>query len=201
MKMDSETKIYLILVGLIILIVLFELLGFGAVIIISNSMSHKLYDKNIFLDFWVDKGYNKSMIDSFPLSNGFSGGDLLFFRRTKNLDVGDVGVYYYTCMGCENNPMKSRDCRLCTKKIVHRVSWKNSTDYFFIADNQGQNNQVKEEIVISNEERIPKSLVIGKILFQIPKIGLLKSLLNCGFNNIKGNNCSLKACFNYGYCK
>jgi hypothetical protein len=193
--MDFDTKIYAGLASIAVIIIIFEMAGFGIMSIVSNSMNHDLYDRESFLEFWDSKGYGEQELDSFPLADGFWGGDLLVYRKTDSLDVGDVGAYYSTCSGCRDNPKKTRTCRLCTTIVVHRVSSMNSSYVRFKADNPGP-----DPITKLDEENVPGSLVIGKVLLRIPRTGMISSVLNCKLNDLKGQGCSLSACVKRGDC-
>lgn len=193
--MDFDTKILAVLALLALIILFFDLLGFGMMGVVSNSMNHQLHDRDVYLEFWEAKGHNESSVERFPLADGFWGGDLLVYKKTETVVVGDVGVYHSTCAGCEDDVSGSRECRLCTTIVVHRVSSENSTHVSFKADNARF-----DDVTLLQEERIPRSLVLGKVLFHIPKTGLLRSLPNCWLKNLKGDTCSSSACLRRGEC-
>lgn len=127
------------------------------VVVVSGSMMH-LDDINQKHYEFLERslGYNRSFIESWPLRNGFGIGDILVVYKTNELKVGDVIVFRNYC---ENIP------------IAHRIIAINSDGTL---QTKGDNNFGQNVWNCYDERRIRKEDVYGKVIFVIPKIGLIR---------------------------
>lgn len=103
-------------------------------------------------EWYEGRNISKEEFSEFPLSNGFNKGDIIVLYSKKNVEVGDVIVFW------ANRP----------EPIIHRVVDVNELDqtqFLTKGDNNGR------EDGWSLEER-----VIGKALFKIPMLGWIKIL-------------------------
>lgn len=140
-------------VGIIFILVL-GWLGFDLISIVSNSMKHE--NEALFIQFWEKRGCDIECVKDFPISKGFQGGDLLIRKRTTEYKVGDVLAYQAN-----------------SKIIIHRLVNLDETRVFLKGDN------IQRGSKYVSEEMIEKKFVTGKIIFKIPKLGIVKASLNC----------------------
>ena len=161
----------------IIFVLILGYLGFGFMSVVSNSMKHE--DEALFIQFWQERGCDIDCLKNFPLSNGFQGGDLLIFKKTSNYEKGDIVPY-----------------RANSKIIIHRLVDLNESQAFF----QGDNIKKAPGSAMPAGSDMPREVIerrftIGKIIFKIPKLGLIKALLNCW-----ANSCDISRCISNGNC-
>lgn len=135
------------------------LMAFGlndVVAVLSNSMNHGSQTINYTFNEWLTfHGYNDSMINSWPLINGLSMGDVVTVIP-GDIKIGDVIIYYYG-----NN------------LIIHRViniTVVNNSVYFTTKGDANPESMIFELMV-------PKSQVHGKAGIRIPLIGWPRTFL------------------------
>ena len=126
------------------------------VAVVSNSMKHINPDLTHYK--WLEENldYNRSYIDSWPISDGFSVGDMPVVKGQDSYEVGEVIVYSVKGV---NAP------------IIHRIIKINDDGTY---QTKGDNNfgQLNYEYSVSLEQ------IKGKVIFIIPKIGYFKVLIN-----------------------
>lgn len=182
--MNYKLKILIIAWVSIIFILVLGWLGFDLISVVSNSMKHE--NETLFIQFWKKKGCDLACVGGFPISGGFQGGDLLIQKRTTEYKIGDVLAYQANCIYEDDEQKKIK----CSDIIVHRLIDLDEARVFLKGDNikETPKNNVSEEI-------IEKKFVVGKIIFKIPKLGLIKALLNCW-----GKRCNYIDCITNGNC-
>lgn len=128
-----------------------------AVAVVSGSMEHDASIENDHYK-WLEEnlGYDRNYIDSWPVSNGFSVGDMPIVKGNKEYKVGDVIIYSVDGI---NAP------------IIHRIIKINEDDSY---QTKGDNNNRQNYYEFS----IKQQQVKGKVIFIIPKIGYFKVLIN-----------------------
>jgi hypothetical protein len=164
-------SIFYLLIGILVAAIFYYIIlsfvlstDLPVVIVISNSMKH---DVSITTDYyqWLEKylGYNETYIDSWPVRNGFSVGDMPIIRGVEEYKVGDVIVYSVSYL---KDP------------IIHRIIKINDDNTY---QTKGDNNpgQNPHEYLVKNEQ------IHGKVLFIIPKLGYLKVIINKLIGDIK----------------
>ena len=129
------------------------------VAVVSNSMKH--VDPETTYYQWLEKnlGYNRTYIDSWPVHNGFSVGDMPVVKGQKNYLIGDVIVY--SVQGI-NAP------------IIHRII-KINDDGTYRTKGDNNSGQLSYEFSVRPEQ------IKGKVIFIIPKVGYFKVLINRWF--------------------
>ncbi len=164
----------IILAFLIIKFLLYPFIGlllgtsYPIVAVVSSSMEHGLVEDNndlyylcgnyyngkTKLDYWStcgswyeEKGITKKEFDSYIFKNGFNKGDIIILTSKKNVEKGDVIVFWANR----------------AYPIIHRVVDVNESNY----NTKGDHNKAEDGFV--NEERL-----IGKALFRIPFLGWIK---------------------------
>lgn len=171
---------------LLVKFVIYPLLGlaFGTslpvVAVVSGSMDHQ----GSFDDWWTSKiSYNetqahfylskfitKQQFQMYPLSNGFSKGDVIILTGAdaENLKKGEVIVF----QSGKQYP------------IIHRIVDVHDNYYETKGDhNPGQANDLE-----LNEFEVRPEQIIGKANFKIPWLGWIKIAFSCGINSIFGNS-------------
>lgn len=191
--MDRKLGIIIILiiawVG-IAFIMVSDYIGFGFISVVSNSMKHE--NETLFLQFWKESGCNSTCVKGFPIPEGFQGGDLLISQRNSDYGVGDI-LSYQKGHYCEDEERKK--CKYYDI-VIHRIIGMNETHAIFMGDNM---EYMEEYMAKSNitEEAIEREFVTGKVISKIPKLGLVRALLNCwtegcdSLDCIANGNCSL----------
>ncbi len=164
-------------IGIVFILVL-GYLGFDFISVVSNSMKHE--NETLFVQFWEKRGCNLTCVRGFPLPGGFQGGDMLIQQRTSDYEVGDILSYKTGCF-CMGEDIET--CK-CSDIIIHRLVDVNETRAVFMGDNIEK--LTKNDI---SEETIEKKFVIGKIIFKIPKLGLVRALLNCWSTGCNSVDC------------
>ena len=131
------------------------------VAVVSYSMEHDASAESDHYQ-WLENnlGYNRSYIESWPVSKGFSKGDMPVVKGSDEYKVGDVIVY--------STPSSNAP-------IIHRIIKINDNGTY---QTKGDNN----EFQINYEKSINKDQVHGKVIFVIPKIGYVK----IAFNALRG---------------
>ena len=143
------------------------------VAVVSGSMEHKNPEATHYQ--WLEKnmGYNESYIESWPVPDGFSVGDMPivsggtplagFFsfigdgdKDQEKYEIGDVIVYSVPGV---NAP------------IIHRIVKINDDGTY---QTKGDNNSGQ----LNYESSVTPGQVKGKVIFIIPKIGYFKVLTN-----------------------
>jgi|GEM_PF-5176385 len=159
-------------------------LGFDFISVASNSMKHE--NETLFVEFWNKRGCNITCARGFPIPYGFQGGDLLIQQRTSEYKIGDVLGYKSGCY-CEDE--ENEKCQ-CYSFLIHRLLDMNETGAFFMGDNilWMNDNDISREAV-------DKKFITGKIIFKIPKLGLVRALINCF-----GTGCDSVDCIINGNC-
>ncbi len=133
--------------------------NYPIVTVVSSSMEHKndVYQK--FYKYFFDLGYSNEQINKFPVKLGISIGDVLIVKKEEKYNVGDVIVFKPVC---EQAP------------IVHRIVKINEDGTY---QTKGDNNDRQLVKICYTEEKINKEIIEGKVVFIIPKIGILRYLV------------------------
>ena len=128
------------------------------VAVVSNSMKHESTIQSTHYKWLEEKlGYNETYINSWPVRNGFSIGDMPIIRGVEEYKVGDVIVYSVPGFSAP---------------IIHRIIKINEDGSYQTKgdNNNGQNTRY--------ELSVAKQQIHGKVIFVIPKLGYLKVMLN-----------------------
>ncbi len=122
--------------------------------------------------WYVDHGINETRFFSFPLSGGFSKGDLVVLvgADPSKLKVGDVIVFQtpYAVEPYGNEP------------IIHRIIRIDHVNGTLLFQTKGDNNPVSFGPVSGNnfpqpiDGNIPPSHVLGRAILRIPYLGWVK---------------------------
>jgi len=127
------------------------------VAVVSNSMKHESTMQTTHYKWLEEKlGYNETYINSWPVKNGFSAGDMPIIRGVEEYNVGDVIVY--------SVPGSSAP-------IIHRIVKINEDNTY---QTKGDNNNGQARYELS----IPEQQIHGKVIFIIPKLGYFKVMVN-----------------------
>jgi len=107
---------------------------------------------------WLEEnlGYNRSVIDSWPLAGGFSIGDMPVVVGSTDYEVGDVIVY----------TVKGQPA-----PIIHRIVLINPDGTY---QTKGDNNPYQWPY----ELKVRKEQIHGKVVFVIPWLGWPKVLFD-----------------------
>lgn len=121
------------------------------VAVVSSSMEHDQAEITHYS--WLEKnfGYNRTYIDSWPFSDGFSMGDIPIVRNSNDYKMGDIIVY---------------DAGQ-TAPIIHRIIKINPDGTY---QTKGDNNLNQN----SYEFSVKGGQIRGKVIFIIPKLGYFK---------------------------
>ena len=156
-----------VLVKFIIYPLLGLLLGtsFPVVAVVSCSMEHNINSQgcnfehlkfddwwSLHKEFYTAMEITKENFSKFDFSNGFNKGDLMVLRKAKNINNGDIIIFF----GEDNLP------------IIHRVVDSNKLT------TKGDNNLG----IRSDEFGINDDRLIGKAWFRVPYLGWLKVWFN-----------------------
>jgi signal peptidase I len=152
--------------GIFIAFVLYQGLAFGlstdmpVVAVVSESMQH---DASLQSDHynWLQThmGYNRSYVDSWPISGGFMRGDMPIVQKLDKYAVGDVIVY---SLPNQNVP------------IIHRIIKINEDGSYMT---KGDNNPA----LLPFEASVSPQQIHGRVIFIIPKLGYFKVILSDTF--------------------
>lgn len=113
-------------------------------------------------EYYAERGIDPDRFASFPLSDGFSRGDILLLEGHTTVEVGDVVVY-----------------RVPNRyPVIHRVVEDNGDTIVLKGDN---NPQPIEQL---NEYALPKSSVEGQAYLRIPYVGYVKIFITTLLSNI-----------------
>lgn len=153
--------IFYAILGIMLALILNQTLAFALstdlpiVAVVTSSMQHddkQLIEINHYR--WLEEkfGYNRSYIDSWPLPNGFSVGDLPIIKGAEDYEVGDIIVY--------SIPQQS-------VPIIHRIVRKNPDGTYMTKGDRNPD-------MLPFEYSVKKEQIHGKVIFVIPKLGLLR---------------------------
>ena len=148
--------------GILIAFLVNQTLAYGlstdlpVVAVVSGSMVHDSSTQTNHYQ-WLENnmGYSKSEVDSWPIKDGFSVGDLPIIQGTdenKNYKAGDVIVY---SISGQSIP------------IIHRVIKINPDGSYMT---KGDHNPT----LLPFESSVKSEQVHGKVIFIIPKLGYFK---------------------------
>jgi len=127
------------------------------VAVVSNSMKHESTIQTTHYRWLEEKlGYNETYINSWPVKNGFSVGDMPIIRGVEEYKVGDVIVY--SVPGSK-------------APIIHRII-KINDDGSYQTKGDNNNGQLRYELSVAKQN------VHGKVIFVIPKLGYFKVMVN-----------------------
>ena len=166
---------------------------FPIVAVISGSMDHNAINKEICGNipntyskspdnFWQqcgqwyeNKGIQKDQFKEFPLSNGFSRGDIIILKGKdpKDINIGDIIVF------------RAQDISKKPDPIIHRVVQKDLENGNAFFQTKGDHNSGIWQDEIIQESRISDERVIGAALFKIPWLGFVKIYAVELFNLVK----------------
>jgi hypothetical protein len=150
------------ILGIILAFLFYKALGLAfktdlpIVAVVTSSMQHD--NPEITFYGWLENhlNYNRSYINSWPLINGFSVGDMLFVVNDGDYKVGDVIVY---SVPGEKVP------------IVHRIVKINEDGTF---QTKGDNNQGQ----LWYEYSVKREQIHGKVYPPVvPKLGYFKLII------------------------
>jgi signal peptidase I len=136
--------------------------GNPVVAVVSGSMEHS----EPFDPWWVSSGsfyekrnITKNQFAEFPMSGGFSKGDIIILRGRPpgDITVGDIIVFH----GGRADP------------IIHRVISRTVSDDYYSFATKGDNNAGQ----LDSELTIPEDLIIGTSLYRVPFLGYVKILV------------------------
>ncbi|MCD6402926.1 MAG: signal peptidase I [Candidatus Aenigmarchaeota archaeon] len=157
---NDEDTVFYIIFGILSAFLIYKFIGLltgtslPLVAVVSKSMLHDPTTPTVHYQ-WLERnlGINQSVIDSWPLKNGFDRGDVLVVVgvNPSNLKVGDVIVFDAN----QGYP------------VVHRVIKIEDGKFY----TKGDHNPVQDPWVITPEK------IYGKAVFVIPKIGYFKIIL------------------------
>jgi len=123
------------------------------VAVVSNSMLHDSTTESTHYNWLMQNlGYNRTYVDSFPVVNGFSKGDLPIVQGSKEYKVGDVIVY---SVAGQKAP------------IIHRIIKINSDGTFMT---KGDHNSA----LLPFEPRVTVQQIHGRVIFVVPLLGWFK---------------------------
>lgn len=124
--------------------------------VLSSSMQHDNLEITHYQ--WLERymGYNRTYVDSWPISGGFRIGDMPIVTGPKDLNIGDVIVYR-----TEQELLP----------IIHRIIKINPDGTY---QTKGDNNpgQLPYELSVKKEQ------IVGKVIFIIPKLGYFKVIMS-----------------------
>jgi len=133
--------------------------SFPIVAVVSPSMDHQ----GDFDTWWTthgswytNQGFTKEQVQSWPLSNGFKKGDIVFLKGTDTLTLGDVIVF----RGNAANP------------IIHRIIDIQTLEGKLLYTTKGDANQAPSQQL--KEVNILPENIVGKAMFKIPYLGWIK---------------------------
>ncbi len=143
------------------------------VAVVSSSMEHG--NSEVTYYGWLEKnlGYNHDYVESWPVSNGFSVGDMPIVSGGKML----TGLFSVIGGGNKNQEKyKIGDVIIYSvpsirAPIIHRVIKINDDGTY---QTKGDNNSGQ----LSYEFSVKPEQIKGKVIFIIPKIGYFKVLAN-----------------------
>jgi hypothetical protein len=185
-KLKKFDFVLIVLVLLLMTPIIIHAMDMGLYPVISNSMFHwtphyQSINEYDYYKTWESEGYNKTEVDSFPISNGFEMGDLLFTSKDDDFSIGDVVVW---------NPEESG-------VLTHRLMRKNGTKLgligdqnpvkFWEEDRSGDNDY--SEIVNLSLRWVDEEDVQEKVVFVIPKAGIPFLFVSCIQNPFCGLGC------------
>jgi signal peptidase I len=163
-KILEEVKDWAVWIGIAIILsfVIGNLLNLALgnttplVAVMSGSMVHDSTTETVHYGYLIGMGFSRSEILGFPLSSGFSKGDVLVIKGEKDgaLKVGDVVVF---------NAPGAR------YPIIHRIIGiqKDSTGASFYRT-KGDHNSAPDSWLT------PHKNVQGKAIFKVPVVGYVK---------------------------
>jgi signal peptidase I len=171
--------VFQVVLGVLIAYFAYKLLGLilhtptPLVAVVSTSMQHENEETTHYSQLEKYLGYNRSYIDSWPISSGFGRGDMLIIVGSDNYEIGDVIVYRASSVSNKEvcKLPSQQPPALPTDPIIHRIIYKNPDGTY---QTKGDANLIQ----FSYECRIRKEQIYGKaILFPIPKLGYPKIIL------------------------
>ena len=149
--------------GIVIAFLVNQTLGFAlttdlpVVAVVTSSMVH---DESTEMNHyqWLQNNfrYNRDYIDSWPIANGFSVGDMPIVQGSSEYYVGDVIVY--------SIPGQS-------VPVIHRIVKINSDGTF---QTKGDHNPQQ----LPFEFSIDQEWIHGKVITVVPKLGYLKVMVS-----------------------
>ncbi len=125
---------------------------YPVVAVVSSSMQHNNPQSTYYQWLESNLGYNRTYIDSWPISNGFNIGDMPIVQGKDNYRIGDVIVY--SVQG-QSVP------------IIHRIIQINSDNTY---QTKGDNNSGQNPY----ESSVRKAQIHGRVIFIVPKLGYFK---------------------------
>jgi len=152
-----STVVYIVL-GVVLALAAKEALVFGlntdtpVVAVVSSSMQHDSPAQTYYGWLETNLGYNRSYIDSWPISGGFLVGDMPIVQGADGYNVGDIIVY--------SVPGQS-------VPIIHRIIVINPDGSY---QTKGDNNLQQ----LTYEFSVRSVQVHGKVIAVIPKLGYFK---------------------------
>ena len=125
---------------------------------------------NLCGDFYEDRGISQQEFSEFPLSRGFSKGDVivLFGVDFESVQLGDVLVF-------QSNR---------AYPIIHRVVGIDEEQRF--VETKGDHNEFQIQEAGFNERRVGEEYFIGRGVFRIPFIGYVKIIAVDALNFVLG---------------
>ncbi len=165
-----------IAIAIILVIVFYSFLSFvlktnfPLVVVVSRSMEHAENIDKKYYKYFENLGYNIAQINQFPIKHGFGIGDVLVIMKQEKYNVGDVIAFVPKChqtLECLYEPA----CKGIP--IVHRIVKINDDNTYMT---KGDNN---EDLIRKcfSEEKIESDWIEGKVIFVLPKIGLIRYLI------------------------
>ena len=111
-------------------------------------------------EWYTQKGISKEEFKEYPLSNGFSRGDIIIIKgdEPQDLQVGDIIVFD----SGKNYP------------IIHRIISKNSNNGEYTFETKGDKNPTQIKDFQLDETNVEDQNIHGKAIGKIPYIGYIK---------------------------
>jgi signal peptidase I len=138
--------------------------------VVSSSMDHSSSTIQLTYNDWlVQNGFNSSVTNAWPFSNGISLGSLVIVYKVNanQIKIGDVIVYNANYQGT-------------TEQIIHRVINETEINGTYYYTTKGDANPVS----LPFEINVPYSSVIGEAGYSIPYLGYPKYILYTIGNSI-----------------
>lgn len=158
-KKFTDSWIGSVILGVVFAFLFYQFLGIAlgtelpVVAVVSASMQHDNADVTYYQWLQNKYGYNRSYVNSWPITGGFAIGDMPIVQRSNNYQVGDVIVY--------DAGQKA--------PIIHRVVAINADGTY---QTKGDNNRDQ----LPYELSVRKEQIYGKVIFIVPKLGYVKVL-------------------------
>ncbi|MFH1359360.1 MAG: hypothetical protein ABIH37_05720 [archaeon] len=127
-------------------------------------------------NWYEDKGITKEEFDDFPLSNGFSKGDILIVWGRFTPEIGDIIIF--------KPNLESRAPRPIVHRIVSVTDEGGEKIYATKGDHNEKQLSASNNLYKTDETNIRDEQIIGKVLFKIPLVGWVKIWFSSSFSKL-----------------